>query len=147
MDINLFRVEKGNPDVIRESQRRRGASVHIVDQVIALDADWRKLRFELDQLNKEAKAISIAIGQKKGVGITVAEVERAKLLKSAITQLEQTIKERLKQRDEKLYSVANLVHQSVPVSLDEKKKTSSFVPGVRIAKRPTSLYTITIFCT
>lgn len=41
LDINLFRVEKGgNPDIVRESQRRRGARVEAVDEVIALDKAW-----------------------------------------------------------------------------------------------------------
>jgi len=43
LDINLFRVEKGhNPEIIRESQRRRFASVEVVDEVINLDKEWRK---------------------------------------------------------------------------------------------------------
>jgi seryl-tRNA synthetase len=43
MDINLFRKEKGgNPDLIRESQRRRYKPVELVDEVISLDEEWRK---------------------------------------------------------------------------------------------------------
>jgi len=42
-----------------------------------------------------------------------------KFLKKKTVQLKQTAKERLRQRDDKLYTVGNLVHQSVPVSLDE----------------------------
>jgi len=43
LDINLFRVEKGgNPELIRQSQLKRGASVEVVDQVIALDKEWIK---------------------------------------------------------------------------------------------------------
>lgn len=43
LDINLFRVEKGgNPDLIRESQRRRFANVEIVDEVIQFDKQWRQ---------------------------------------------------------------------------------------------------------
>jgi hypothetical protein len=43
LDINLFRVEKGgNPDLIRESQRRRFANVEIVDEIIRLDKEWRQ---------------------------------------------------------------------------------------------------------
>ena len=43
LDINLFRVEKGgNPELIRESQRRRFANVELVDQVIAIDKQWRQ---------------------------------------------------------------------------------------------------------
>jgi seryl-tRNA synthetase len=43
LDINLFRKEKGgNPDLIRESQRKRGAPVEMVDQVIAIYDEWVK---------------------------------------------------------------------------------------------------------
>lgn len=43
IDINLLRVDKGgNPDVVRESQRKRNASVTLVDEVIGLDKEWIK---------------------------------------------------------------------------------------------------------
>lgn len=43
LDINLFREEKGNnPEIIRESQRRRFADVGLVDEVIKLDKEWRQ---------------------------------------------------------------------------------------------------------
>ncbi len=43
LDINLFREYKGGkPDLIRESQRRRGDPVEDVDAVIQLDEEWRK---------------------------------------------------------------------------------------------------------
>lgn len=43
LDINLFREEKGgNPEKIRESQRRRFANVNLVDEVIELDKVWRQ---------------------------------------------------------------------------------------------------------
>lgn len=43
LDINLFREEKGgNPEKIRESQRRRFANVDLVDEVIELDKVWRQ---------------------------------------------------------------------------------------------------------
>lgn len=43
LDINLFREEKGNnPEIIRESQRRRFANVELVDEVIKLDKEWRQ---------------------------------------------------------------------------------------------------------
>ena len=38
LDIVAFRTDQGgNPDKIRESQRRRFASVELVDEIIALD--------------------------------------------------------------------------------------------------------------
>lgn len=43
LDINLFREEKGhNPELIRESQRHRFASVEVVDEIIKLDKEWRQ---------------------------------------------------------------------------------------------------------
>lgn len=48
LDINLFREEKGfNPEIIRESQRRRFADVNIVDEVIKLDKEWRQRTLSL----------------------------------------------------------------------------------------------------
>ncbi|GKE64892.1 serine--tRNA ligase [Tanacetum coccineum] len=54
LDINLFREEKGyNPEIIRESQRRRFKPVEIVDEIILLDKEWRQRQFELEQLRKD----------------------------------------------------------------------------------------------
>lgn len=39
-------MEKGgDPDKIRESQKKRYAKVELIDEVIELDQDWRKCRF------------------------------------------------------------------------------------------------------
>ena len=41
LDILLFRADKGgDPEKVRESQRKRGASVEVVDEIIALDKEW-----------------------------------------------------------------------------------------------------------
>jgi seryl-tRNA synthetase len=43
LDINLFRVEKGgDPELIRESQRKRFADISLVDRVIEADETWRR---------------------------------------------------------------------------------------------------------
>lgn len=43
LDIDLFREEKGgNPELIRESQRKRYKNVALVDKVIDYDVKWRK---------------------------------------------------------------------------------------------------------
>ena len=42
LDINLLRVDKGgDPDVVRESERRRFADPSRVDNVLHLDLVWR----------------------------------------------------------------------------------------------------------
>lgn len=43
LDIKLFREDKGGrPDLVRESQRRRFASVEIVDKIIQLDNEAKR---------------------------------------------------------------------------------------------------------
>jgi hypothetical protein len=43
LDVNDFIAERGgNPEKIRESQRRRFASVEVVDEIISLFEDHRK---------------------------------------------------------------------------------------------------------
>lgn len=44
IDINMLRVERGgDPEKVRESQRRRFAPVELVDEIIAIDEKWRRL--------------------------------------------------------------------------------------------------------
>ena len=46
--INLilcFAEKGGDPELIRESQRRRFADVSLVDKVLELDAKWRESEF------------------------------------------------------------------------------------------------------
>lgn len=46
LDINLFLEDRGGePELIRESQRRRHESVELVDEIIALYEDWKTSKF------------------------------------------------------------------------------------------------------
>jgi len=41
LDINLLLEERGgNPDMVRESEKRRGGNVELVDQIIAEYKEW-----------------------------------------------------------------------------------------------------------
>lgn len=54
LDINLFLEERGGePELIRESQRRRHESVEIVDEIIALYEDWKTSRCQQTQCNQQ----------------------------------------------------------------------------------------------
>ena len=54
LDINQFIEDKGgNPELIRKSQKARGASVELVDEIISDYKEWVKTRFDLDELNKK----------------------------------------------------------------------------------------------
>ncbi|KAH0856195.1 hypothetical protein HID58_084456 [Brassica napus] len=75
LDINLFREEKGNdPEIIRESQRRRFASVDLVDEVINLDKEWRQRQFEVEGLRSEFNKLNKQVAKLKISGGDASEV-------------------------------------------------------------------------
>ena len=64
LDILLFRTDQGgNPDLVRESQRRRYADVTLVDKVIEFDTQWRQSKrqavsFSLFSIPMSSSALS-----------------------------------------------------------------------------------------
>ncbi|XP_022145958.1 serine--tRNA ligase [Momordica charantia] len=121
LDINLFREEKGNnPEIIRESQRRRFANVELVDEVIKLDKEWRQRQFELENLRKEFNKINKQIAQLRIAGEDASEkIKDTEENKKLSAEKDVEAKDVLKQLNSKLEIIGNLVHDSVPVSNDE----------------------------
>ncbi|EXC15377.1 Serine--tRNA ligase [Morus notabilis] len=121
LDINLFREEKGgNPEIIRESQRRRFANVDIVDEIIKLDKEWRQRQFEFENLRKEFNKINKQVAQLRISGGDATEmIKNTEDHKKSIAEKEVEVKEALKQLNSILEIIGNLVHDSVPISNDE----------------------------
>ncbi|KAG6545403.1 hypothetical protein Mapa_013002 [Marchantia paleacea] len=121
LDILLFRQEKGNdPERIRESQRRRFASVELVDEVIALDKAWRERLFELEQVQKRRNAISKEVGKLKA-----AKKDASELIEQGLNLLKEKAEKEAEEAqakeavDTKLKLIGNLVHDSVPIDNNE----------------------------
>nr|6GIR_A Chain A, Serine--tRNA ligase, cytoplasmic [Arabidopsis thaliana] len=121
VDINLFREEKGNnPEIIRESQRRRFASVEIVDEIIKLDKEWRQRQFEVDSFRKEFNKLNKQVAQLKIKKEDASEIiQQTEKNKQDSTAKEAEVREAYAALKAKLEQVGNLVHDSVPVDKDE----------------------------
>ncbi|KAK7842403.1 serine--trna ligase [Quercus suber] len=121
LDINLFRVEKGgNPELIRESQRRRFANVELVDEVIAIDKQWRQLQFDLENLRKDFNKINRQVAQLRIAGEDATEmIKNTEENKKSAAEKDAEVREVLQQLNSKLLLIGNLVHDSVPVDNDE----------------------------
>ncbi|AQZ17676.1 SES1 (YDR023W) [Zygosaccharomyces parabailii] len=122
LDVNQFIEEKGgNPELIRKSQKARGASVELVDEIIADYKEWVKTRFELDELNKKLNKLQKEIGlkfkRKEDASPLLAEKDRLTKEKKDITDREQKEDQDLRQ---KVNLVGNIVHPSVVISNDEE---------------------------
>ncbi|ODQ83208.1 hypothetical protein BABINDRAFT_159649 [Babjeviella inositovora NRRL Y-12698] len=122
LDILQFIEEKGgNPELIRKSQRARGDSVELVDEIIADYKDWVKIRFDLDVLNKEQNKIQKEIGlkmkNKEDATELLAQKETFVQQKKELTLKEEEADKKVRA---KVNLVGNIVHPSVVVSNDEK---------------------------
>ncbi|ODV78451.1 Seryl-tRNA synthetase, cytoplasmic [Suhomyces tanzawaensis NRRL Y-17324] len=121
LDINAFLVEKGGePDKIKESQKKRGASVELVDEIINDYKNWTKIRFDLDAKNKEINSTQKQIGQKFKAKEDASELIATK---DRLTEEKKTLVEQEQKADAdlrfKVNQVGNIVHESVVVSMDE----------------------------
>ncbi|KAG9485357.1 serine--tRNA ligase, cytoplasmic [Eleutherodactylus coqui] len=149
LDLDLFREDKGgDPELVRETQRKRYKDAGLVDALLVADTAWRKCRFQADALNKSKNLCSKSIGEKmkkkEAVGDTdvlpsnicnVEEVTPDLLTSLTITQIKKLriiIDEKIAETDvdrlhfetarfECLREIGNLLHPSVPISDDEDK--------------------------
>lgn len=122
LDITQFIEEKGgNPELIRQSQKARYASVEIVDEIIADYKEWVKTRFQLDELNKKQNKVQKEIGlkfkNKEDASELLAEKDKIVAEKKELSEKEQQQDKDLKS---KVNQVGNIVHPSVVVSNDEE---------------------------
>ena len=60
------RLLRENPDLLRESQRRRGEDVDLVDRLLELDAARRSAQAAYDEIRAEQKQLSKRIGPLQG---------------------------------------------------------------------------------
>ncbi|CAM9418415.1 unnamed protein product [Choristocarpus tenellus] len=123
LDINLFRTDRGgDPEVIRESQRRRFASVELVDEVIAKDSSWRECRSSIDFLNKERNRLQKEVTKaKKAGGDDPENVMKIKDIGVKIKETEVKLEELEKEVQKLLPKIGNIVGKDVPTSNDEEK--------------------------
>ncbi|KAI8059318.1 seryl-tRNA synthetase [Gongronella butleri] len=121
LDINLLLEDRGgNPEIVRESQRRRGASVEIVDEILAIYKQWTKTKFNADEKNKELNALQKEIGKKFKAKEDASELMAKKTeLQKEKEQLTAQFKDEETQWKDKLSTVGNIVHESVVTSMDE----------------------------
>jgi seryl-tRNA synthetase len=122
LDINEFRIEKGgNLEKIKVSQRKRNASVELVDKVVEADKVWVKLRFQVDEINKKINVTQKEIGQKYKNKENADDLiaKKSELEKERETKKVE-LDEKEKERDRNLMLIGNIVHESVVESNDEK---------------------------
>ncbi len=121
LDINWFISDRGgDPKKIKESQRRRGASVEVVDEIVEEYKAWVKVKYEFDMLNKAINANQKDIGRRyKDKQDATDLLEKKAGLEGDKKRVAATEGEMDAALRAKVGSLGNIVHDSVPVSVDE----------------------------
>ena len=110
IDANLLR---DNPEVIKASQRARGASETIVDDAVKADVVWRKTLTDFETLRAEqnAKAKLVAGADKDSRAALIAEGQE---LATKVKAAEQIAAEAQTKLDEIIWQIENVVLSGVP---------------------------------
>jgi seryl-tRNA synthetase len=104
--------------VLERLQVKHVANLSIVDQILAIDEERRKVQAEHDALLSRINAASKEIGMLMGSGKKEeAEVRKAEVAshKEAAKTLSETLAELEKRQQEQLVTLPNLPHTSVPL--------------------------------
>lgn len=121
IDPNDFITERGgNPEKIRESQRRRHAPVEVVDEIIEAFEDHKKTQYEATQIGSKMNAVQKEIGMKKKAKENADDLLKEKdELQAKKKAQEDLANEKLQALHSKIKRIGNYVHDSVPISDNE----------------------------
>ena len=116
---SILAAVREDPDILRQSQKRRGLHVGIVDEAVNLDTEWRNRRTELAELQRQRNQIAQQIGKTKDKAKKADLIRQSKELSAQVSKGEQQLSELEQNRSDVLRSIANIVHDSVPDGMDE----------------------------
>ena len=129
LDISMFREHS---DVIRADHDRRGLGYENIDEVIRLDEEWRKTRYEVDQLRKARNAAARGIADAKKSGDSAAAdriLSEVADIGAKIDELSDLSDDYLANRDALRMSIPNILHEEVPIGEDDQKNTLHSLHG------------------
>ncbi len=123
LDINLLR---NDPERVKENIRKKfqEQKLPLVDEVVALDKEYRESRQQADSLRNQRKTLSKQIGGLLGKGLKdEAEAVKAQVAALAddlfaLEQKEETLQEEIRKR---MMVIPNLIDDSVPVGRDDSE--------------------------
>jgi len=132
LDINMFRENK---DVIIADHDKRKLPHDNIIEVIRLDEEWRKARYDSDILRKERNeaARRIAAAKKDNDTQKVDGImKEVATIGSKIEELVVLADNYLKERDSLRMKIPNILHESVPVGEDDQKNTLHSLHGNKV---------------
>ncbi|MDD5193367.1 MAG: serine--tRNA ligase [Candidatus Nanoarchaeia archaeon] len=132
IDIKLIRE---NPELVKSNIKKKfqEEKLHFVDEVRKKDEEWRKLKFDADNLRKERNQVSEQINHaKKSKDNKKAEelIKKAKVIPAEIEKLEENAKILEKEIRVLMYRIPNIIHKSVPIGKDSSENVERKKIGI-----------------
>jgi len=108
-----------NAELVQENCQHRGAQVDI-RHFVELDAQRKEKQFEVDELNRQANAVSKTIGKAKDAQEREARKEEGRRLRDRTAAAQVELEPIIRELDELQRAIPNLSHPDVPVGVDDK---------------------------
>ena len=118
LDIKLIRE---NPEFVKNNLAKRGnpEAIQMLEDLIAVDKEWRLNLTKLNELRHQRKQVTIEIAKLKKAGKeATSEVERAQDIDEKITLIEKQVTEQEQKAHGYLMRLPNLIDESVPLGKD-----------------------------
>ncbi len=120
MSWSILRLLRENPEVVRESLRKRGMDPSLADRARMLDEEWRRLKRLVDEVRHRHNVLSRQIARAKDPEERKRLIEEVRALLREREELEARLREVEEERRRVLLSLPNIVHPSVPVGDSEE---------------------------
>jgi seryl-tRNA synthetase len=117
----VLQPEKGgDPSIVRESQKKRGAPEEIVEEVLRLYKEWTVLDFKLNGLQKESNAVQKEITAKRKAKENADDLMTKKAgVDKQVGELKPQVTEAEAKMRTKAGEIGNIVGDKVPMSQTE----------------------------
>lgn len=119
LDIKFVR---DNPEIVKESLRRRGdpEKSKLVDDVLRDDKDWRRIQTEANNLRGKRNKLTEEIAKARRLGEDAsALVSQAEIVPTEIKRLEEESQKLEHNITKILLTLPNIIDESVPYGVDE----------------------------
>ena len=117
LDIKFIRE---NPDIVKKNMKKKFQDEQKVDELLKKDEKYRKLLKKSENLRADRNKITSEINQFKKQGKNLKPLlKQAKEIPQKIKEVEVTQDQLKKEIKDLLYSIPNIIHESVPIGKDD----------------------------
>jgi len=137
IDINMLREQ---PDLVRKSLANRQMETGVVDQVLALDEQRRKLILEVEDLKAERNLVSKEIGRMKDATEREAKIQAMRAVGDRIAALDENLRSIENELTNLMATIPNIPDPRTPVGKDENEnvviRTVGQIPEYNFEPKP-----------